>query len=148
MKYLLRLLLLAIATTLLVIVGCRQTPSAPQRRLAAYPERLDGEPEIRVLALSRAGSVDLIVNGPYDLSAIETDGIKRKGGNDKPVTISVSAVPAGIKLGKYIYTSAKVTPLSGTPQLKIRYSSGSRLVVKSLPGSFTFKKDSKTGSCR
>ncbi len=144
LKYALRVLILSIALFVLIFAGCKEQPSKSQRQLAIYPEKLEGESNIRVLALESKSSVDLIVSGAYKLKVKELDGRLQTGGGSNAVSIKVSAVANGIKLGVNSYEEAQISPIGNT-QLSIRYVDiNGKTITKNFPGSFHFSR-SKSG---
>ncbi len=136
LKYILRLIVLGIAIALLLFAGCKEKPSSEQLKLAMYPERIEGEADIRVLVLESKGSVDLIVTGPYRLKVKELSGKVQTGGGNTAVSIKASTIANGIKLGINSYEEAEIIPIGNT-KLKLRYIDvHAQLVTKEFPGSF------------
>ena len=136
MRYTLRILILSIAIAMLVFGGCKQKPDSSQSSLAMYPEKLEGEAYIRVLVLESKSSIDLIVGGAYKLKVKELGGRIQTGGGNKAVSIKVSPIANGIKLGVNSYEEAEIIPV-GKTQLSLRYiDSRGNSVTKNFPGSF------------
>ena len=139
-RYTLRILILGIAAALLIFAGCRQQPSKDQVNLAMYPQQLEGEADIRVLVLEAKSSVDLIVGGAYRLKVKGLDGHIQTGGGAKAVSIRVSTINNGIKLGINSYEEAEIIPVGNT-RLNIRFlDSAGKTVTQSFPGSFIFSR--------
>ncbi|MBP5234047.1 MAG: hypothetical protein J6333_11655, partial [Planctomycetes bacterium] len=75
MKYFLRAVVLAAAAALLVMGGCRQkVPAEPLAGPAVYPEKLAGEPVVRVKLFAAAAPAQLVITGPYRLSVVTLAG--------------------------------------------------------------------------
>lgn len=143
-RYTLRILILSIAIAMLIFGGCKQKPDSSQSSLAMYPEKLEGEADIRVLVLESKGSIDLIVGGAYKLKVKELGGRIQTGGGNKAVSIKVSPLANGIKLGVNSYEEAEIIPV-GKTQLSLRYiDSKGNSVTKNFPGSFILSR-AKTG---
>ncbi len=146
-KYTLRIIILGIAIGLLLFSGCKQQPSKSQINLAMYPERIEGEADIRVQVLETRSSLELIVAGPYKLVVKELNGRSQSGGGSKPVTIRVSTIDNGIKLGINSYETAEIIPIGNT-KISIRFVDGNgKTVTKNFPGSFIFSRE-RSGNLR
>ncbi len=146
-KYTLRIIILSIAIGLLLFSGCKQQPSKDQINLAMYPEKIEGEADIRVQVLETRSSLELIVAGPYKLVVKELNGRKQSGGGSKPVTIRVSTIDNGIKLGINSYETAEVIPVGNT-KISIRFvDSTGKTVTNNFPGSFIFSRE-RSGNLR
>lgn len=143
MKYALRLIILGGMLGLLLFIGCQEAPNKQTRQIATYPHIVKGEPQIRVLTLESAQPVELLVPGTYALEITTPDGNIQKGGSDKPVTVNVSAVKEGIKLGQNIYKSAEIIPQQGNLSLRFWQvdANGKRTQsLKTFPGNYVFQR--------
>lgn len=142
MKYFIRFFILSIVAGLLIVGGCKRAPTPEQRQLTQYPERIAGEPTIRVRTLTITTPLELQISGAYNLQVINLNGEIVKGQSEKPVTIMVSANNDGVKIGKDIYRRAQIIPQPDT-LIKIVYQENNQRIEKTFPGNFVFIKDSK-----
>ncbi len=147
MKYFFRLIVLGGLLGLLMFAGCQETPDAEARKIATYPNLVEGEPAIRVLAQESSQPMDLLVPGAYTLKAIGMDGKVLNGRSENPVTVSVSVVNEGVKVGQNVYKSAEITPQQGNLTLRFLQAGANgkaALTQKVFPGTFVFQR-SATG---
>ena len=141
MKYFLRAVVLAAAAALLVMGGCRQkVPAEPLAGPAVYPEKLAGEPVVRVKLFAAAAPAQLVITGPYRLSVVTLAGAVVPGSGASAVAIAAAAVPEGVKLGKDKYRRAEIIPEIGTV-LRTRVIEGGLAMEYALSAPHVFSRD-------
>lgn len=143
MKYVFRLFVLGGLLGLLLFAGCQEAPDEPSRKIATYPNPVEGEPSIRVLAQESTQPMDLLVPGAYSLKVVGLDGAVQTANPQNPVTVSVSVVKDGVKVGLNVYKSAEITPQQGNLSLRfLQTGAGGKqtLTQKVYPGTFVFQR--------
>ena len=99
------------------LISCGRVPSQRERDMAVYPGGLSGVPRVRVLISQNLPDVQLSVDGPYSISAQPADPQSPQiGSGDKPVTVRVSPLAKGLKLGaaEVTYSAVTVSPVGST----------------------------------
>jgi stage II sporulation protein D len=117
MRIVIRLfLIVVVAALLLQMASCHFLEDDKTSDLAVYPEKIVGEPKIRILVKDFLEQIMLEVSGKYEIRAVPHDTkSKPEGWGRGPVTVKVLPSKGGIKLGSMLAPYAKVAiiPLEG-----------------------------------